>query len=114
MLTVTRLLKPVIVTSHLLGGMTTLALLAVLAAARTPPARPSPGGLRLLAGAALADGGRADRPRRLGQQQLRRRDLRRFPTCQGSWWPEMDTTTPSPSTGSSAPPPAAPAAEPPR
>ena len=56
MLTVTRLLKPLIVTSHLLGGMTTLALL-VLLWRRQRPAGPAPAvsaPLRLLAGTALA------------------------------------------------------------
>ena len=39
MLTVTKLLKPVIVTSHLLGGMTTLALLALLWLREKQPGR---------------------------------------------------------------------------
>ena len=57
MLTVTRLLKPVIVTSHLLGGMTTLAILALLwLRERRPDRLPgmAPAGLRLAAIAALA------------------------------------------------------------
>jgi hypothetical protein len=92
MLTVTRLLKPVIVTSHLLGGMSTLALLAVLVLRAWTPACPAVAGRPEPAGGARAAGPlHSDRPRRLGQQQLRRRHLRRFPTCQGSWWPEMDT-----------------------
>jgi len=94
MLTVTRLLKPVIVTSHLLGGMSTLALLAVLvlrdlASPRRLPALP--GGLRLLAVLALsavfmqiALGGWVS-------SNYAAAICADFPTCQGSWWPEMDT-----------------------
>jgi cytochrome c oxidase assembly protein subunit 15 len=93
MLTVTRLLKPVIVTSHLLGGMTTLGLLAVLflrenRPARLPNAAP---GLRMLAIAALltvfvqiALGGWVS-------SNYAAAICADFPTCQGSWWPAMDT-----------------------
>ncbi len=93
MLTVTKLLKPVIVTSHLLGGMTTLALLALLWLRRRRPARPAAtsAGLRLLAAGALlavlvqiALGGWVS-------SNYAAAICADFPTCQGSWWPEMDT-----------------------
>lgn len=95
MLTVTRLLKPVIVTSHLLGGMSTLALLAVLVlrdqAARRAPPKALPGGLRVLGALALlaifiqiALGGWVS-------SNYAAAICADFPTCQGSWWPEMDT-----------------------
>jgi len=95
MLTVTRLLKPVIVTSHLLGGMSTLALLAVLVlrdqTARRALPKPLPGGLRVLAALALlaifiqiALGGWVS-------SNYAAAICTDFPTCQGSWWPEMDT-----------------------
>ncbi|MGR1666609.1 COX15/CtaA family protein, partial [Salmonella enterica] len=89
MLTVTKLLKPVIVTSHLLGGMTTLALLALLwlrerRQSRTLQASP---GLRLLAAGALlavltqiALGGWVS-------SNYAAAICADFPTCQGSWWP---------------------------
>ena len=53
--TVTMLLKPAIVTAHLIGGMTTLALLACLALAQWPhTAAPNMGALRPVAVLALA------------------------------------------------------------
>lgn len=93
MLTVTKLLKPVIVTSHLLGGMTTLAMLALLWLREHRPARPATtsAGLRLLAAGALlavliqiALGGWVS-------SNYAAAICADFPTCQGSWWPEMDT-----------------------
>lgn len=93
MLTVTKLLKPVIVTSHLLGGMSTLGLLVVLflreiRAPRLPSADP---GLRMLALTALATvliqialGGWVS-------SNYAAAICADFPTCQGSWWPAMDT-----------------------
>lgn len=93
MLTVTKLLKPVIVTSHLLGGMTTLALLALLWLREQRDARPtaSSAGLRLLAAGALlvvltqiALGGWVS-------SNYAAAICADFPTCQDSWWPEMDT-----------------------
>ena len=101
MLTVTWRLNPLIVTLHLLFGMTTLALLWWLIAVaadqllgRERPARPGPRHQRrrrarrcasayrltLLGLCALA---RADRARRLDQQQLRRRRLPGFPDLPG-------------------------------
>jgi len=94
MLTVTKLLKPVIVTSHLLGGMSTLALLALLWLRERRPGRQpvaTPPGLRLLAAAAvlvvlvqIALGGWVS-------SNYAAAICADFPTCQGSWWPELDT-----------------------
>ncbi len=92
MWTVTLLLKPLIVMLHLLGGMTTLALLFVIA--RMPGQRPRhpPGeqGLRRLAIAGLAVlvvqialGGWTS----TNYAALACPD---FPTCQTQWWPDMD------------------------
>ena len=93
MLTVTQRLKPVIVTSHLLGGMTTLALLALLwLRARAAPRRPTtaPPGLRPLAATALAAvlvqialGGWVS-------SNYAAAICADFPTCQGQWWPATD------------------------
>ena len=93
MLTVTRLLKPVIVTSHLLGGMSTLAILAVLWLREGRGAAPSagaPAAVRLLAAASLAAvlvqialGGWVS-------SNYAAAICSDFPTCQGSWWPAMD------------------------
>ena len=95
MWTVTLLLKPVIVTLHLLGGMTTLALLVALAlrAARPVAGRPTfPTGptIRWLAGLALFAvfvqiglGGWVSS----NYAALACTD---FPTCQGKWWPPTD------------------------
>lgn len=91
--TVTLLLKPAIVTGHLLGGLTTLALLAWLAldAHRLRPQRPLGssslraavrlGALLLLAQIAL--GGWTS----TNYAALACTD---FPTCHGSWWPQAD------------------------
>jgi cytochrome c oxidase assembly protein subunit 15 len=95
MWTVTLLLKPVIVTLHLLGGMTTLALLVALA---LRDAKPDPGSsassigpaVRWLASLALfavfvqiALGGWVSS----NYAALACAD---FPTCQGEWRPPMD------------------------
>jgi cytochrome c oxidase assembly protein subunit 15 len=93
MWTVTLLLKPVIVSLHLLGGMTTLALLTWLASKRwTAPAKASPGWLRPWAALALAVlacqialGGWTSS----NYAALACTD---FPTCHGAWWPDMDFT----------------------
>ncbi len=89
--TVTLLLKPLIVTSHLLGGLTTLAVLVWLA--WTPEARsatPSDHRLRRLAVFAfavlalqIALGGWTS----TNYASVACPD---FPTCQGSYWPQMD------------------------
>ena len=91
MWTVTLLLKPAIVSAHLLGGMTTLALLLWLLLRQTLGGDAAPErGLRLLGGAALlaviaqiALGGWVSS----NYAALACPD---FPTCQGVWLPEMD------------------------
>lgn len=95
MWTVTLLLKPVIVTLHLLGGMTTLALLVALALRSARPAAgnsvsPTAASVPWLAGLALlavfvqiALGGWVSS----NYAALACTD---FPTCQGEWRPPMD------------------------
>jgi cytochrome c oxidase assembly protein subunit 15 len=89
MWTVTLLLKPVIVSLHLLGGMATLALLVWLAASRLPVVAAS-GSLRfwaicgvvLLACQVLLGGWTSSNYAALACTD--------FPTCQGTWWPATD------------------------
>jgi len=93
MLTVTQLLKPVIVTCHLLGGMTTLALLAALVLREGRIFRPCPGigtGLQAHAAMALiavvvqiALGGWVS-------SNYAAAICPDFPTCQGSFNPALD------------------------
>jgi cytochrome c oxidase assembly protein subunit 15 len=91
MWTVTMLLKPVIVTLHLLGGMATLALLAWLAARQLQwPAPPTATALRpwaalgfILLIAQIALGGWVS----ANYAALACIDL---PTCHGEWMPKMD------------------------
>lgn len=96
MWTVTLLLKPVIVSAHLLGGMTTLSLLVWLSLRQDQPRHghsPQAGaGIRLLAFAALsavfaqiALGGWVSS----NYAALACPD---FPTCKGTWLPDMDFT----------------------
>lgn len=97
MWTVTELLKPVIVTAHLLGGMTTLALLVWLwrrecatrsQAAYFAPVRHLRGPITLglmLVFVQIALGGWVS----ANYAALACSD---FPTCQGQWWPAMDFT----------------------
>nr|WP_143894311.1 COX15/CtaA family protein [Tepidimonas sediminis] len=91
-LTVTMKLFPAIVTLHLLGGMVLLALLrwqdvrwgAPSASGETPAAlRAALWGLFALVWLQIALGGWVS----TNYAVLACRD---FPTCQGSWWPEMD------------------------
>ena len=88
MWTVTLLLKPVIVSAHLLGGMATLALLLWLAlpAPRTPDFRHLRwAGLLVLAlviGQIALGGWTSSNYAALACGD--------FPSCQGSWWPEAD------------------------
>lgn len=95
--TVTLLLKPAIVTAHLLGGLTTLALLAWLALRAS-------GEVRLQAGGAGGTAPRLCMVARLGVVLLFAQialggwtstnyaalACTDFPTCHGSLWPEAD------------------------
>jgi cytochrome c oxidase assembly protein subunit 15 len=90
MWTVTMLLKPAIVTLHLLGGMTTLALLVWLALREidpppAPAARARPWAVAALAmlGAQIALGGWVS----TNYAALACTD---FPSCHGQWVPDMD------------------------
>ena len=94
MWTVTQLLKPVIVTAHLLGGMTTLALLvwlwrresAIHQQAYFAPARHLRAAVTLglvLVFVQIALGGWVS----ANYAALACSD---FPMCQGQWWPPMD------------------------
>lgn len=93
MWTVTLLLKPLVVMLHLLGGMTTLAILFWLARRPAPLPIPVDTGLRRFAlfGLAvlvlqIALGGWVS----TNYAALACPD---FPTCQGRWWPAMDFAT---------------------
>lgn len=89
--TVTLLLKPAIVTGHLIGGLTTAALLAWLLLRESRVQRLSvPRGAALLAriafvllGAQIILGGWTS----TNYAALACSDL---PTCQGQWWPQTD------------------------
>jgi len=89
MWTVTLLLKPLIVVLHLIGGLTTLSLLAWLAMHRPAPVE-IPSKLRTLAGVGLLvlalqivlGGWTSSNYAALACPD--------FPTCQNSYWPEMD------------------------
>jgi heme a synthase len=92
MWTVTLLLKPVIVSLHLLGGMATLALLAWIASVRWPASAPPSSSKRLRPWALLglvvltcqiALGGWTSS----NYAALACTD---FPTCQSVWWPQLD------------------------
>ena len=89
--TVTLLLKPAIVTGHLIGGLTTLALLALLALRAAGVSRHQVSALlvrwaRVALVVVIAQiilGGWTS----TNYAALACTD---FPTCHGSWWPEMD------------------------
>lgn len=87
MWTVTLLLKPMVVTAHLLGGMSTLALLVWLAQRPDGIARQGPSRLALAAlvvvALQIALGGWVSS----NYAALACQD---FPTCQGQWLPAMD------------------------
>ena len=90
MWTVTLLLKPAVVSLHLLGGMATFGLLVWFAASRLPPAMVADGGWRswalfgiLVLAAQIALGGWTSS----NYAALACPD---FPTCQGVWWPQAD------------------------
>jgi len=89
-LTVTMKLYPAIVTMHLLGGLALLALLAVQAESYEPRGLVLPASLRIglavvaaLVVVQIALGGWVS----TNYAVLACRD---FPTCQGSWWPDMN------------------------
>jgi cytochrome c oxidase assembly protein subunit 15 len=89
-LTVTMQLYPAIVTLHLLGGLGLLALLAAQSEVYRPRPLPLPTGLRR---AVLALFGLSVLQVALGgwvSTNYAVLACRDFPTCQGSWWPEMD------------------------
>jgi cytochrome c oxidase assembly protein subunit 15 len=89
MWTVTMLLKPVIVSLHLLGGMATLAILTWLASrqyaqgAALPRVRPFAALAVVLLAAQIALGGWTSS----NYAALACPDL---PMCQATWWPDMD------------------------
>ncbi|MCB1626222.1 MAG: COX15/CtaA family protein [Xanthomonadales bacterium] len=92
MWTVTWKLKPIVVTAHLLGGMSTFALLfwTWLRVRTWPPSVLRPVALRpwiilglVLVGIQIALGGWVS----TNYAALACPD---FPTCQGSWWPALD------------------------
>jgi heme a synthase len=90
-LTVTRLLKPLIVTGHLLGGLTTLGILCWLAL--TPEQRPATAGERRLLALALPAFGLLVLQIALGgwtSSNYAAVACPDFPTCQQAWWPAMD------------------------
>lgn len=91
MWTVTLLLKPLIVTAHLVGGLTTMSLLWWMALQPAPGTRPSAEfGLRRLAVVAL---GVLAAQIMLGgwvSTNYSAVACPDFPTCQRSFWPEMD------------------------
>lgn len=89
--TVTLLLKPAIVTGHLIGGLTTLSLLALLALRAGGVRRlgVAPGLVRwarlsllLVIGQIVLGGWTSTNYAALACTD--------FPTCHGSWWPAMD------------------------
>jgi cytochrome c oxidase assembly protein subunit 15 len=94
MLTVTLLLKPLVVMLHLLGGMTTLALLwlLVLRTAPTPrrPAEALETGLKPLALLALAVVSMQIALGGWTSTNYAALACPDFPTCQGAWAPRMD------------------------
>jgi cytochrome c oxidase assembly protein subunit 15 len=93
MWTVTLLLKPAIVTLHLLGGMTTLALTTWLALRELgPPAPPREAALRLRAWAVAALAVLCAQIALGGWVSANYAALAcpDFPTCQGAWVPGMD------------------------
>lgn len=94
MWTVTLLLKPAVVTAHLLGGMTTLALLFGLwHSQRVTPAAAAGGALRALAVAAVAVVGAQIALGGWVSTNYAALACTEFPTCHdGQWLPEMDLT----------------------
>jgi heme a synthase len=90
-LTVTLLLRPLIVTAHLLGGLTTLGLLRWLSI--TPerlPSAPADRPLQRFAAAGLAVVALQVALGGWTSANYAAPACADFPTCQGSWWPPMD------------------------
>jgi cytochrome c oxidase assembly protein subunit 15 len=91
MWTVTLLLKPLIVVLHLIGGLTTMAMLAWLAfAPRTAPAAGPDRAFARLAVAAFAVLGMQIVLGGWTSTNYAALACPDFPTCQASFWPEMD------------------------
>ena len=91
MWTVTLLLKPLIVTSHLVGGMTTMSLLWWLALNPTHTTRPTAeSSLRELAVIALAVLAMQIMLGGWVSANYAAAACPDFPTCQRSFWPDMD------------------------
>ena len=90
-LTVTLLLKPLIVTAHLLGGLTTMSLLwwlSITPERRDPPAAEA--GLRRFALAACAVMAAQIFLGGWTSTNYAAVACPDFPTCQRAWWPPMD------------------------
>lgn len=96
MWTVTWQLKPAAVSAHLMGGMSTLALLFWMwlsVRSSTPAAEePAPRRLRLFAGAALIAVAAQIFLGGWTSSNYAALACPDFPTCHGVWWPETDVT----------------------
>jgi len=90
MWTVTLLLKPLVVTAHLLGGMTTLALLFWLARRPASPAQPAEPGLKRFALVGLVVLAVQIFLGAWTSTNYAALACPDFPTCQNSFWPAMD------------------------
>ncbi len=90
MWTVTLLLKPVIVSMHLLGGMATLAMLAWLAASRWLPAAGNVSELKLSSLLALAVIACQIALGGWTSSNYAALACTGFPECNGVWWPPTD------------------------
>ncbi|KPK59552.1 MAG: cytochrome B [Gammaproteobacteria bacterium SG8_31] len=90
MWTVTLLLKPLVVTAHLLGGMTTLALLFWLARKPVAPTQAPEPGLRRFALVGLVVLGIQIFLGAWVSTNYAALACPDFPTCQNSFWPTMD------------------------
>jgi cytochrome c oxidase assembly protein subunit 15 len=91
MWTVTLLLKPLIVTAHLVGGLTTMALLWWMSFdGRARPRPPGEAGLRTWSFIALAVAAFQILLGGWVSTNYAAMACPDFPTCQASYWPEMD------------------------
>lgn len=93
MWTVTLLLKPLVVTAHLLGGMTTLAILFWLARRPAPLAVPADPGLRRFAVVGLVVLAIQIFLGAWVSTNYSGLSCPDFPTCQNRFWPPMDFVT---------------------